>query len=147
MLPIALSPPTSAAQTGASAAQSTPQSRAVSKQLNQDDFLKLLVAQLANQDPLAPQADTAFVAQMAQFTALEQTKSMTADIAQMRAQQKLLQAMSLLDREVVVQSGKAGVASGIVKGFEMEGQDPKLIIGTVKYDLDDILSIRLATQN
>ncbi len=147
MVPTALNPLTSVSQAGATAAESTQQVRSPTKQLSQDDFLKLLVAQLANQDPMSPQADTAFVAQMAQFTALEQTKGMTADIAQMRAQQKLLQAMSLLDREVVVQSGKAGTASGIVRGFEMEGQDPKLIIGTERYDLDDILSIRLATQN
>ncbi len=147
MIATALDPLASFKQTGASAAESTQQGRSPTKLLNQDDFLKLLVTQLANQDPLSPQADTAFVAQMAQFTALEQSKNMTADIAQMRAQQKVLQAMSLLDREVVVQSGKSGTATGIVKGFEMEGQDPKLVIGTKRYDLDDILSIRLATQN
>lgn len=114
--------------------------------LDQQDFLKLLVTQLANQDPLAPQSDTAFIAQMAQFTTLEQTKGMTADIAEMRSQQKVLQAMSLLDREVVVQSGKTGLATGIVKGFDMEGDNPKLIIGNEKYDLNDILTIRLANQ-
>ena len=146
MVTTALDPLVGFKQTEASAGQATQQSRSPTKLLNQDDFLKLLVTQLANQDPMSPQADTAFVAQMAQFTALEQAKGMTADIAQMRAQQKILQAMSLLDREVVVQSGKTGVASGIVKGFEMEGQDPKLMIGAEKYDLDDILSIRLATQ-
>jgi flagellar basal-body rod modification protein FlgD len=121
--------------------------RIPAKILDQGDFLKLLVTQLANQDPLAPQTDTAFIAQMAQFTSLEQTKGMTADIAQMRSQQKILQAMSLLDREVVVQSEKTGVAKGIVKGFDMEGSDPKLIIGEDRYDLDDILTIRLANQN
>jgi flagellar basal-body rod modification protein FlgD len=43
------------------------------KALNRDDFLKLLVAQLRHQDPLKPQDDTAFVAQLAQFSNLEQT--------------------------------------------------------------------------
>ncbi len=37
-----------------------------------DMFLKLLVAQLKNQDPLAPQDGTAFVAQLAQFNSLDQ---------------------------------------------------------------------------
>jgi len=132
---------------GAAAADPKQQIRIPAKVLDQGDFLKLLVTQLANQDPLAPQTDTAFIAQMAQFTTLEQTKGMTADIAQMRSQQKILQAMSLLDREVVVQSEKTGVAKGVVKGFDMEGDNPKLIIGEGRYDLDDILTIRLANQN
>ena len=127
-------------------AESSLASRIPSSVMGQDQFLQLLVTQLANQDPLSPQSDTAFIGQMAQFTTLEQTKGMTTDIAQIRSQQKLLQAMSLLDREVVVQSGKTGVAQGVVKGFEMEGQNPKLIIGSERYNLDDILTIRLANQ-
>ena len=132
---------------GASAAETKTQARIPLTTLGQDQFLQLLVTQLANQDPLSPQTDTAFIAQMAQFSSLEQTKGMTADIAHMRSQQKVLQAMSLLDREVVVQSGKSGVAKGVVKGFDMEGENPKLIIGEDRYDLADILTIRLANQN
>jgi flagellar basal-body rod modification protein FlgD len=48
---------------------STPSNQLASK----DTFLKLLVAQLKNQDPLKPQDGTAFVAQLAQFSNLEQS--------------------------------------------------------------------------
>jgi flagellar basal-body rod modification protein FlgD len=47
-----------------------------SNSLGQDAFLKLLTTQLAHQDPTAPQADGEFIAQMAQFSSLEQLTQM-----------------------------------------------------------------------
>jgi flagellar basal-body rod modification protein FlgD len=62
----------------------TPTSAAASQE---DQFLKLLVAQLQHQDPLTPQDGSAFVAQLAQFASLEQSATMNQHLANLETEQ------------------------------------------------------------
>jgi len=55
------------------------------KDLGKDAFLQLLVTQLQNQDPTKPQADGEFIAQLAQFSSLEQLQEIKGDIAALRS--------------------------------------------------------------
>lgn len=57
--------------------------REASANLDKDDFLKLLITQLQNQDPTSPMDDTAFVSQMATFSSLEQMSNMNATLESM----------------------------------------------------------------
>ena len=58
-------------------------SREAMKELDKEAFLKLLIAQLANQDPLNPMEDREFIAQMAQFSTLEQMTNMSKTLEKM----------------------------------------------------------------
>lgn len=59
-----------------------------SSTLGKDDFLKLLMAQLQNQDPTNPMDDTSFIAQMAQFSSLEQMGNMNSTLEKFVNQQQ-----------------------------------------------------------
>lgn len=118
---------------------------AMSKQtLNQDDFLKLLVTQLSAQDPMNPMKDTEFVSQMAQFSALEQTRSMQTDISGLRSDQQLLQANSMIGRTVAIQSGSSSV-TGVVSGVSLVSGTPQIIVNGTPYAMGSIVGVTTPT--
>ena len=123
------------------------QDRVPAKSLTQNDFLKLLVAQMTQQDPLNPKSDLEMIPQMVSFTQLEQSKNMQADIASLRSQQEILQASSLLGRTVEIQDESEAVISGTVTAVQMEEGTPKLVVNGSKHGLGDLLSIRPPATN
>jgi flagellar basal-body rod modification protein FlgD len=70
--------------TGSQASTATASASGTDALANEQTFLKLFVAQLQNQDPLNPQDGTQFVAQLAQFSQLEQSLQMRQDLDAVR---------------------------------------------------------------
>lgn len=116
-------------------------SRIPQKQLGQNDFLKLLATQFQTQDPMKPMEDTAFIAQMAQFSSLEQAKSMTSDLAALRADQQRVAANSYLGHRVTVDAGKGATATGDVTAVDNAGTEPLLSINGKLYSLSAVLLV------
>jgi flagellar basal-body rod modification protein FlgD len=77
--------------------------------LDKDAFLKLLVAQLSNQDPLNPVQGTEYVTQLAQFTAVEQSLAQSQKLDLLSAQLGGIannEALSLVGKQVTVKGSK-----------------------------------------
>ena|SRR5271157_794617 len=104
--------------------------------LNQADFLKLLVTQMTSQDPLNPTSDTAFAAQLAQFSALQEATAMAGDMARM-------QASSLIGATVSVESATTAgqETTGVVSAVDMSSGSPEILVNGQLYALSQILSI------
>jgi len=81
---------------------------ATQKSLGKDDFLKMLLAQLKNQDPTQPMSGTDFSAQLAQFSQLEQLRNMSDDI-----KNQSLTMMTMSQTQAIGMIGKEVSASGI----------------------------------
>ena len=86
---------------------------------SQDRFLKLLVAQLNNQDPLNPMDNAQMTTQMAQINTVSGIQELNATLKGMAAQfgsMQTLQGTSLIGREALVESNKLGFDGTIGKG-------------------------------
>ncbi len=97
--------------TGTSTKSST-SSLTGSSSLGKDSFLQLLVTQMQNQNPLDPQDNSEFVAQLAQFSSLETMQNLSTSvdsISTMYQSSQALQASSLVGRSVTVDAGSTYV--------------------------------------
>ena len=118
------------------------ESRIPSKSLDQNDFLKLLVAQMTQQDPMNPDSQSLnSIAQMASFSSLEQNRAMSSDMAQIRADQEFLQANSLLGRTVEIKVDSTHRANGVVTAVQVTDGSPKVVVDGQSYDLSQVLTI------
>ena len=108
--------------------------------LGKDDFLKILITQLTHQDPTQPMEDREFVAQMAQFSTLEQIMSMGEGISKVTDLINRGQALSLLGKNVKIVEDGASV-TGIVT--EVTGGDsPQILVNGNYYDLTYVETVR-----
>lgn len=104
--------------------------------LGKDDFLKLLVTQLKYQDPSKPMEDKEFIAQMAQFTSLEQMTNMSNNFKDVSVSVNKNYALSLLGKHVEVNKN-GNVIHGVVSEVGT-GTVPQVGIDGVLYNLKDI---------
>ena len=114
---------------------STTQSSSIGK----DTFLKLLVAQMTNQDPMNPQDQQQFLAQLAQFSTVE-------GVNNVQESQTRLQATAMLGKKVDVaymENNIPRALSGVVTNIRFDNQGVMLSVDGVKnpVKLSDVVNI------
>jgi len=114
--------------------------RQIKQQLDKNDFLTLLVAEMKNQDPSNPLDDKQFIAQQAQFSTLEQMNNMSREFAQLSNLLASGQVTNVLGKNVDVQIGEK-LISGQVSEVT-RGEFPQVLVNGNYYDYKDVTRIR-----
>lgn len=129
---------TIAAQTGIRSYEEYKQTRTVNQNLGKDEFLQLLAAQLQYQDPLEPMSDTDFIAQLAQFSSLQQLESLT---NVMTTYQYFGLAGQYVYAEVTLDTGETGAVRGLVDRVIMQNGTAYAQVGDYLVDCSKITQV------
>ena len=116
-------------------------SKSAGKQvMDADDFMKLLTTQLTTQDPMNPMKDTEFISQMANFSSLEQMRSLSKSFDSFTSDQKMAAAPSYLGRQVTI-TNATGDVTGVVEAIKLSNGKPAVVVNGKTYETNLITSI------
>lgn len=129
-----------------------PKTEPKARDLGKDDFLKILMTQLRNQDPTSPMGNTEFIAQMAQFSSLEQLNNLTKAVEEIGQNQQratlVSEATALIGHTVTVRVPKSkdpddGTIdiTGQVSSVKLVEGWPKLVINGQPFDLAAVTEV------
>ena len=96
--------------------------------MGKDDFMLLLMAQLKNQDPMKPMEDKEFITQLAQFSSLEAIEKMTSQMEELTGSQMLVQAATLIGKQVSAKLASGEVVSGTISQIKMQDGKPIAVV-------------------
>lgn len=107
-------------------------------ELGKDEFINLLVTQLQYQDPLNPQDDTQFIAQMAQFSALEQMQNLNSSYSATKAFSMI---GKLVNANLSEDSGSMRNIVGEVTSVKMKGGKTYVVVDDNDILVDNVLEV------
>lgn len=132
----------------ATASTTTPAVTIPGGALNENSFLQLLTTQMQYQDPLQPQDNSQFIAQLAQFTSLEQMTNVATNDSQIATKLTALQgtidqssAYGLLGKSVTVTQSNGTTVTGAVTSVTEQSGQPAVQISGTYYPMTDVTSV------
>ena len=113
--------------------------RVQQSELGKDDFMKILITQLSHQDPTKAMEDKEFIAQMAQFSSLEQMTNMSKQFTTVAQKLNSSSAMSVLGQDVELMVNGQSIQGSVeaVTG----GEFPQLLVGGNYYDYSTLQTV------
>jgi flagellar basal-body rod modification protein FlgD len=141
---MAIDPTTTTTATTAVTGTSQTSKTAANNILGKDDFLKLMVAQMKNQDPMNPADDKDNIAQMAQFSSLEQITNLANATQELATRMSLTQNVGLLGHDVTYTGTDGTAVTGTVDGLDLktDGTTTLSVAGKTGIDPTKITSVR-----
>lgn len=116
--------------------------------LDKGAFMKLLVAQLKNQDPLAPTDNQAFISQLAEFSSLEEMQGVNQNLVALALLQEnnamlgqLTDSSALIGKSVVFLDASGAEASGVVDAVKLTATGVLLSIGDQDVPLHSVQAV------
>jgi flagellar basal-body rod modification protein FlgD len=110
--------------------------------LGQDAFLKLLVAQMQHQDPMAPTDSTEMMSQMAQFTSVEQLTNLSTSMTTLQMNQDFAGSVELIGHTVTYAGADGTQATGTVTAVTPDKDGPLLTIDGKQVSSGDIVKVQ-----
>ena len=129
---------------------------AIQKDMGKEDFLKLLVTQLRYQDPMSPEDPKDFVAQLAQFSSLEQQINVNQNLQDMgklfqtlKESQNMAQGVALLGKTVKGSGNQITVAGGKAAGtsFDLPLDAKEVVVGIFDASGKQLRALNLGAQS
>ncbi|AIQ59224.1 flagellar hook assembly protein FlgD [Paenibacillus borealis] len=115
-----------------------------SSTLGKDQFLKILITQLQNQDPMQPMEDKEFIAQMAQFSSVEQLMNISTQLTALN--QSLGSVSGLIGKDVTWTDAQTKLPkSGNVESIVVSSGVQYAVVGSERIALTDITQIQNAS--
>ena len=108
--------------------------------LDGDAFLRLMLAQMKNQDPMQPTDSAQMMAQLAQFTSVEQLLKLSEGMSALRIEADFSGSVSLIGHTVTYRT-EDGEASGVVTSVSPDPAGSRLHIGDQSILSGDVLSV------
>lgn len=120
----------------------SPTTAVASSVVSKDEFLKLFVAQLKNQSPMDPMKGHEFIAQLAQFSSLEQLTSLNASFADTMKFQQLTGGSEFIGKKATyVDTVVGGTAEGVIQGAMILGDSISVVIGNKEIPIANVTGI------
>lgn len=122
-----------------------PETKPPTEIFSSDGFLRILASQIRGQNPLEPMKDTEFLAQMAQFSQLEQMTNLSKDVKALALSGQLAQGAALIGKTVgYLPPGESVPVSGVVESLRVggDGRSMSLVVGGIEIDVSLVTTVR-----